>query len=372
MIEAPKPEAGRTDGLTEPGRVVAVDPLTDPRWDRFLAGHPDARLVHSAAWLHLIQRTYGWRPRHLAYEVDRRFLGVLPLVGVHSVATGRRLVSLPHSGPAGPLGTSTEVVDRLVAAAAAITRRETYDSVKIQSLSPAMARRRDGWTLRSPFVCSTVPLSGGADDGWRRIRSREARREINLARGRGVSVSLSDDRRDLDIFYGLSIQTARRHGIPPYPYRFFELMWEILRPRGMLLLVIAEVEGRPIAAQLCFAYKNVLSAGYLGTDYGSLKHYHPIRLLDWTCIEWGSRLGFRHFDLLESHVGNEGLRWFKRSFGAVEAPVTHAQFPAGLGGVRAVLSGRQSALGRLARGAVRRLPEGPLRLLGEAVYGHLG
>ncbi len=99
------------------GRVVSIDPLTDARWDDFVARHPAAGVFHTSAWIAVTQRTFGYLPAHLAYEEDGILKGVLPLVQVRSALTGKRLVSLPYSGPSGPVGVSEESVNALVAAA---------------------------------------------------------------------------------------------------------------------------------------------------------------------------------------------------------------------------------------------------------------
>ena len=71
--------------------IVRIDPLADPRWDEFLATHPRGSVWHSSAWVRVTQRTYGYRPAHLAFERDGALEGILPLVLVDSRLTGRRL-----------------------------------------------------------------------------------------------------------------------------------------------------------------------------------------------------------------------------------------------------------------------------------------
>ena len=39
-------------------RVVEVDPQTDPRWEAFVAAHPDGLVYHHPAWLQALQPTW--------------------------------------------------------------------------------------------------------------------------------------------------------------------------------------------------------------------------------------------------------------------------------------------------------------------------
>ena len=86
------------------GRIIPIDPLADQRWEHFVGAHPLAHFCHTSAWLEVLRRSFGYQPAHLAYEQNGQVLGVLPLMAIRSRFTGRRLVSLPFSGPAGPLG----------------------------------------------------------------------------------------------------------------------------------------------------------------------------------------------------------------------------------------------------------------------------
>ena len=84
----------------ERGGITAheIDPLTDPRWDRFLQQHPRASVFHSTPWLEALRRTYGYRP--VAYTTSAPHEDLengLVFCRVESWLTGRRLVSLPFS-----------------------------------------------------------------------------------------------------------------------------------------------------------------------------------------------------------------------------------------------------------------------------------
>jgi len=356
------------------GRVISIDPLAEPRWDAFLAQHPEARLAHSSSWLEVVQRTYGYRPAHLAYESAESILGVLPLVSVRSPLTGSRLVSLPFSGPAGPIGRSPSVIDALVGAALKVTSQGRYSYLNIQSMAGQLTPDDGRLTRLNPFVCSLLPLSDDPVQVWNGIPFKALKQEIKQARTRGVTVSVSDDLADLRAFYELSVQTSRKHGLPPQPYALFESMWGILKPKQMLSLFVATLNDRVIGAQICFQFKDIFSAGYVGTDYRALKYYHPIKLLDWSAIEWACSNGFRHFDLLQSHVRNEGLRWYKRSFGAIEVPVTYYYFPkvGSTAVLRDVLVGRRWGVGKLVQPVLRRLPTTGLKMVGNSIFRHMG
>jgi lipid II:glycine glycyltransferase (peptidoglycan interpeptide bridge formation enzyme) len=184
---------------------------------------------------------------------------------------------------------------------------------------------------------------------------------------------MAEDRRALEEFYRLYVKTSRKHGIPPQPARLFDVMWDVLETRSMMQLFLAIRDGLVINAMVCFRFARVVSAAYVGTDDRFLR-YHPVKLTDWAAIEWACAGGHDSFDFLQSHVRNTGLRWYKQSFGAIEQPVSYHYYPriGTTARLREALIGRRGVAARAARTLVRRLPTGALRLLGRAVFKHVG
>ena len=78
--------------------------------------------------------------------------------------------------------------------------------------------------------------------------------------------------------------------------------------------------------------------------------------------------------MLRNDLENDGLRFYKRGFGSVER-VVHAYHYSRVGAVN-VLKDRlvrgQSSLSRLARAVLRQVPAPGLRVLGRAIFRHMG
>jgi CelD/BcsL family acetyltransferase involved in cellulose biosynthesis len=353
-------------------KIISIDPLADARWENFVSRHPHGGLAHSSSWLEILQHSYGYKPAHLAYEEDGVLRGILPLLQVRSALTGKRLVSLPFSGPAGPLGTSQIVVDALVGGAMEMTSELGCSYLKLSGRGDWPPPSETRLAVEERFMCSIVPLTDPSRV-WAGIPQRKVRQEIRRAERRGVVVRASYDREDLARFYELAVQTFRKHGIPPQPYGMFESMWDVLQRRDMISLFLATLDGRVINAMLCVSFKKTVSAAYVGTDYKFI-NYHPVKLLDWTAIEWACKNGYTSFDFLQSHIKNAGLRWYKRSFGAVEIPMVDYYYPS-LGGadrLRERVVGGGSTLSKVMRAVVRRVPPAALEVVGRLVFKHVG
>jgi CelD/BcsL family acetyltransferase involved in cellulose biosynthesis len=343
----------------------------DPRWDAFLRQHPEATFSHSAAWLQILEATYGFRPFHLASFDAGLVDGVLPLLLIPSRLTGRRLASLPFSGPAGPLGRTPAATERLVEAAIGLVEQGAGRYLKLQGTA-TLRGALSGLAWTQPAVHSVLPLQGDLDQVWRGLPHRMVRQEIGRARRLGVVARVGTERSDLDTFYRLYLQTARKHGIPPQPRAFFQRIWRTMTPGEQVVVFLAELDGRALAAVLCLAFKDSLSMLYVGTDYRALR-YHPVRLTDWAAIEWCCQRGLHRLDFLLTPLRNQGLRWYKRSFGALEMPLAVTYYPAGGSAdrLREMLVAGRSPWSRAAHELVRRAPGPLLELLGRVAFRHV-
>lgn len=354
------------------GRVCFVEPATDPRWDRLATDHPAGQVWHTSAWLEVLRATYGFRPLHLAYERGGQLEAILPLFLIASRLTGRRLVSLPFSGPSGPLGWQREGVDALVEAAIGLVPRTRAAYLNLQCRDDLVRLERPGLLTETPFVNSLLPI-GQAEVPRLRAPQRSTRYEIRHSRRLGVKVRLTDEGDGLREFYRLYVATSRHHGIPPQPARLFEQMRARFAPRGRFTVVLALLDERPIYGLICLFHRDVVSGVYAGTDYGYIR-YHPVRVGDWVLAEWAREQGFRSLDLLQSHVNNAGLRDYKRSLGAQETPIRHYYYPrpGGVSALRAFLVGGRSLPARAVKSMVGRLPEPILLAAGRLAFPHVG
>ena len=115
-------------------RVVELDPLSDPRWEAFVAARPERLVYHHRGWLEALARGYGHSPLGLACEGDGGALkGVLPLCETRGLVSGRRLVSLPHTPVAGALTTAPAVTRALLEAAVRRVRGTRASSLQIKA-----------------------------------------------------------------------------------------------------------------------------------------------------------------------------------------------------------------------------------------------
>jgi hypothetical protein len=305
-------------------RVVELDPLTDPRWEALVEDHPDRVIYHHPRWLRTLQSEYKRPLLGLGCEdADGQLRGILPLMQTRGLPlrtddqlTGRRLSSLPRTPVAGPLARDSMATATLVREA--IARTAVDSGVHLQLKMPAglldeiEGMARIAW--RSTYVLELNQLP--SIDGRARRRNTWA---VNKAKRSGVQVRPAETEADLRAWYRLYLGTMRGLAVPPRPYRFFRAAWQLLRPVGMMRLLLAEQRtdgpARMLAGSVFLMYGSTVFYAFTGWQRAD----HSLRandLIHWHAIQDAGREGFQWYDFGEVAGGQDSLAAFKSKWGA--------------------------------------------------------
>ncbi len=335
-----------------------VDPVKDPRWAALHAGTAGGTIFSHPAWLRLLQAQYGYDMAGwcLGGENGRLTAG-LAVARIRSRLTGTRLVSVPFSDVTPPLideGSDPEALGVAVAS----ERARTGLDLEVRGALPG-----PGAQVVERFVQHRLAL-GPDVEAVRKGCKSQVRRGIAKATREGVTVQRRTDADALARFYALHLRTRRHQGMPTQPKRFI-LRFADLFAAGLGFVLLVRHHNRDVAAAVFLAAGDTVSYKYGASDRRALG-VRPNNLLFMEAIEWGCRNGARVLDFGRTDFANEGLRAFKRSWGAEETVVHYTYFA---DRVRTPVAG---PAGRALAEAIRRGPPGFGRLVGEALYRHMG
>ena len=297
----------------------AVLEITDPRWADFLATHPAATPFHHPHWIRVIADCYGFRAFALAVsDATGAIRAGLPVVEVRHLRSGPKWVSLPYTDYCPPLVSNRQEEEHLAAA--------------LQRASRAAGARRV--EIRAPMVGDpgagpaalrhVLALSRNAAEVYAGFHRSQVQRNIRRAEREGLTVRQATRPHDLvDTFYRLHLRTRRRQGVPVQPRRFFRLLWEHTITTGLGSVLIVEASGQPIAAAVFLTWNGTVIYKFGASDPSSLS-LRPNHLLFWHAIRAACEQGNHWLDFGRTDIGQEGLRNFKLSWGAVEEPLVYA------------------------------------------------
>jgi CelD/BcsL family acetyltransferase involved in cellulose biosynthesis len=315
--------------LLSPGLTVReIDPWKDPRWEAFVLGHPEATVYHHPAWLSALHREYGQRTLFLSCEdADGSLRGVFPLLYTRGLPfsrgplTGARLASLPRTPLAGPLALDSPALSALVREA---QRRSGDASVRLQikAQSADLAHDLSG-IVKKPWRHSyVVPLSGQPGQPYQIPGSQNRssiKRAINKAIAAGVRTRAAETEDDLRIWYRMYLETMRRNFVPARPYRFFLALWQMMRPKGMMRLLLAEQQtpsgARIVGGHIFFSFAATVTYAF-GASREEDFALRPNDIIMGRAINDASEAGYRFVDLGEVPDGDDNLARFKTKWGA--------------------------------------------------------
>jgi hypothetical protein len=302
--------------------VIEVDPRTDTRWDAFVCAHPDGLVYHRSLWLQVIEHAYGHEPRCLACEgPDGSFHGVLPLFHTHGLLTGRRLSSLPHTPVGGPLTLDNATTLALIRGAKARVDRDPGSWLQLKvscAWRDGLADGLIGLPGQATYILELPKQVENLRFGTSRNHSR-IQWSVRKASKQHVTLRYAADEPELDAWYRLYLETMRWHAVPPRPLRFFKAAWDLLRPAGLMSLLLAEQHAagstRLVAGSMFLMSGRTVFYAFNGCRRQDLGQ-RANDAIQWRAIRDACREGYDRYDLGEVDDDNIGLAEFKSKWGA--------------------------------------------------------
>jgi len=321
-------------------RVIELDLHRDRRWERFVNSHPNAMIYHHPAWFQALEREYGQKCVSLAcVNAAGDIRAILPLLYTRGLPlfhgglqAGCRLSSLPRTPLAGPLALEPRSADMVLQEAKRLVegnpdlRLELKVHVPLPEDGPAWLTKvlwRDSYLLRLPSAPDQIRFGSGT-------HHRRLKWAVNKAIKSGLTCREAQNVDDLQGWYQLYLQRMRQNVVPARSYRFFAALWELMRPKGLMrLLVVDRTEsGRRVlvAGSVFFTFRDTVSYAFNGSRAQDM-WLCPNDLLHWQHIHQCCREGFRWYDFGEVPEDHPELALFKSKWGAEPTRLHRYYYP---------------------------------------------
>jgi len=293
-------------------------------WNNFVSADSHACVYHLWEWGDALYKTYNLRRRYLAVKEDQRIVGVLPTFYIRGLFFADKIVSLPFCEYGGPLladysdqSMAKGVLMMLMKNVYEMGEKLKIDYIELRQPPTSFSTFFSfaGFEVLRRYVTFKVDLTVSESEIWRNLDGR-TRRHVKKAMRIGTEV------KDVDVdslkhYYALYLRTQKKLGSPPHSYAFFRNVYEGFVPRGLLRMLLAVYEGKPIAGIMVFCFNGKLYwwNNVLDRKYASLD---PTDLLLWHLIRWGVENNFRVLDLGRTRPENTGVYHFKSGWGGQE------------------------------------------------------
>lgn len=306
-------------------RVVEIDSFDDERWGNFVLNHPSGWVCHLSSWKKILEETFSHIHGHYLAIIDEgnsSIVAALPLFEVKSWILGQRFVSIPYATLSDPLiGNADElnlflnyIYENLY------SNKDSYLGITIYNTDHIF--KQFEINTCSKYVNHYLLLDSAPDVLLRKNFKDPIRRSIKKVSKENIDIFEAVDDQHVSVFYNIYVETRRRLGLPPQPFRFFLNLFNILSKRGQISIQLAKRGEEIIGAIILLKYKDRVSVDYLASDI----KYREIGIdtfLWWEAIKYSWREGYRIFDFGRTSIHNTGLLTYKDRWGAIRKNISH-------------------------------------------------
>ncbi len=312
---------------------VRIDLLPEI-WDDFVAVHPRAHILQTAAWGEL-KAAFGWAAERVALMEDGApRAGALVLyrplpAGVGSLAYVPRGPLVDWDRPEEAEGLLAALCDsaRARRAVVLILEPDLPDEPRARDRLAALGLRPSPLGSIQPRRTLVVDIGRSEEEILAGMKPK-TRYNIRLAERKGVTVWEGTEA-DFPTFHHLMARTAARDRFAVHSPAYYERAYHLFVPIGRARLLMAGVEGEPVAALMVFALGRRAWYFY-GASGDAHREKMPTYRLQWEAIRWARAQGCTEYDLwgvpdedeerLEAEFtrrqdGLWGVYRFKRGFG---------------------------------------------------------
>ncbi len=335
--------------------------LSDKRWMNFISLMKHANIFHHPAWITLLAQSYGYNPFIVAIlDGNETVIAGLPFVEVESLLTGKRWVSLSFTDHCAPLYSDPTLLDRLVEEINHLYVKRKIPKIELRWEFPAKYNN----VSRSEYVLHSVALNPNPENVAKQFHKTH-KRNINVAKKRGVTIDMGTSQVHLDAFYRLHQETRKRQGIPIQPKKFFDSIKNNILDHNLGFILLAYKDNECLAGAVFLHWQETLIYKY-GASRKDTLNARPNNLLFWHAIRWGCENGYKIFDLGKTELSNKGLRNYKSGWGAIESPLIYSTLS------NSVSRSGSGKLKSAMEMVIQKSPSWVGRVTGELLYRHFG
>lgn len=309
--------------------------ITAGEWVLFLSHFPNAHILQTPQWGEL-KSAFGWQAAYVT-ATGRDFGASMGAQILFRKLPFGLSVGYLAKGPLSDMGSQPPDaatffwldIDRLCKKHHAVFLKVEPDGWETDQTHPGLLPLAAGFI---PSVQSIQPRRTllvdlqGSEEQILASMKQKTRYNIHLAKRKGVIVRAEAD---LGAFFTLMVQTAERDLFGVHQRDYYQRAYDLFSPLGECILLMARVDGQPVAALMAFRHGS--RAWYF---YGASSNEHrermPAYLLQWEAIRWAKAHGCLTYDLwgvpdydketlerdfLHKTSGLWGVYRFKRGFG---------------------------------------------------------
>ncbi len=283
------------------------------RWDEFVRSNEKATFYHLAGWGQILEDVLGHKSHYLLVERQDRIEGILPLGHVRSLLFGNALISVPFLVYGGPVASTPEAMQALVAAACKLADSLGVDYLELRNLEPL-----PDWPTKTQYVTFRKPIVADPDANLKAV-PRKQRAMIR----KGIKAELEAEiDADAGRLYATLSECKRNLGTPFFSQRYLDAIVETFKDQTEILTVTRH--GETVCSVMSFRFRNEILP-YYGGGGELARTYKGNDFMYWAVMERACQSGVEVFDYGRSTAGT-GPYSFKKNWGFEPQPLYYQYY----------------------------------------------
>ncbi len=312
---------------------IKVEEITDKKiWEDFLSKHTEANFLQSWYWGEF-HKSLENKIQRSGFFKDSKLVGIMLSV-VEDARRGRYLTI-----PGGPIinwedkiliKKSVEEIKNIAGEHKCIFVR-IRPQLESSDFSKKLFKKLG--FINAPMhlhaeLTSQLDITSSEEELLANMR-KATRYEIKKAINSGIKIEASINPKDIQKFYKLQLQTAKRQKFVPFSYKFLFEQFRVFSENEKAILYSAKFEGKLLAQAFIIFYNQETAYHYgASTDFG--RKYPGAYLIQWEAIKEAKKRGIKKYNFWGVAPENSdhrfsGLSLFKRGFGGFDFEYLHAQ-----------------------------------------------
>ena len=313
---------------------INIVEITDKNnWEKFVLSYPEANFLHSWNWGEFHQNL-GKIIKRIGFYQNESLAGVMLAI----VEEAKRATYLTI--PGGPLidwndkeqiRSFRQIVEKIAKDAGCSfirVRPQLLENEENARLFAQLGFKNAPMHLHAELT-RQLNLEKSEDQLLSEMR-KTTRYEIKKALTLGVKVNSSKNPSDIDNFYKLQNETAKRQDFIPFDKKFLKEQFKVFARDDQVILYTAWLGKKKLTQAFIIFYGSEADYHYgASTDDG--RKYPGAYLIQWEAIKEAKRRGLKRYNLWgvapegQTNHRFHGVSVFKRGFGGEDVEYMHAR-----------------------------------------------
>jgi len=302
-------------------------------WEQFITLHPESNFLQSFNW-GLFHQNLGKTIKRIGFFEDSKLVGIMLCI----VEKAKRATYL--TVPGGPLINwgSKQQVKFFKETVQKIAKAEKCSFVRVR---PQILENEENSKLFASLGFKNAPMHLHAeltrqldlnknDDELLAQMRKTTRYEIKQATGLSIKITASQDVKDIEQFYNLQKETAKRQHFVGFDKKFLKEQFSAFTKDNQAILYTAFLGDKKLAQAFIIFY-GIEADYHYGAGTLDGREYPGAYLIQWEAIKEAKKRGLKRYNLWgvarEGQTSHRfwGVSVFKRGFGGQDLEYLHAR-----------------------------------------------